>query len=749
MATENPTTGSVFAEYIPNSPILHGHFEMSETQPGHVPNGASPTPTATATATPDATTPAPAPAPAPATVAAPAPTPTPPTSTPAPAPASAPAQEPLAAPAAPPAPPAPTVFDTVPSTSFPPLPHISTDDFERTTDFTSTAPSAPVPSQNVANSGVPTTSFTAVNAPPAVSGPVPTSMPSPAPAPAAATAPAQTFSAPPAVATNAPIQTYSSAPAPTPAPASAPVPAPVPAPQAVSTTAPAPSQAPLSLPPTTYTPVPLSVPPPPPVATSAPPQSPSVTPGGPPPPSMSQYQSTPNVPPSNPPPMQGQPPMQSMGQYNPAYSPQMGQMGYDPGFRPQPAPSDIRPASNTPQPSLLVNPQENHNSNNNPYPSAPPGYIPASAQPFAPSVQSDSSIQSFDQSNNNRQGPAEPSVEESDTMSVMASVQDTIDGSMSQPVGTPDLSTPALMPLSGQVGRQEKVKIQDLLALQGIAPPPPYPIVPIQQARLDQIQTVYLHTYAPAIDRFLETRWFRDKGLSQLLTNAQLMAQYSALIDAFNDPKIDDIAVRGRVESFEASVVWDTMSICRSARNLVRNGSTEPMQEYDLLTTANRFDILEALITDDHLKDNPLRADLARPPPTNLNPLEGQLRTRSLNFWNCIGHFLTLHDNEASSAVEIDETLARCRSLLDEIENRDVLYSMAIGRHLGQRLSDFHPRNRPENSSDERNANTKLIVAQRFIEDESKDKGTTQVVKRLCGMVHRLWELKNLLLPRA
>ncbi|KUL91446.1 hypothetical protein ZTR_01770 [Talaromyces verruculosus] len=589
---------------------------MSETQPGHVPNGASPTPTVTATATPDATTPAPAPAPAPATVAAPAPapTPTPPTSTPAPAPA--PAQEPLAAPVAPPAPPAPTVFDTVPPTSFPPLPHISTDDFERSTDFTSTAPSAPVPSQNVAISGVPTTSFTTVNAPPAVSGPCDEGHP---------------------VCRNC---------------------------------------------------------------------------------------------------------VKSKREC----------LGYDPGFRPQPAPSDIRPASNTPQPSLVVNPQENHNNNNNPYPSAPPGYIPASAQPFAPSVQSDSSIQSFDQSNNNRQGPAQPSVEESDTMSVMASVQDTIDGSMSQPVGTPDLSTPALMPLSGQVGqvgRQEKVKIQDLLALQGIAPPPPYPIVPIQQARLDQIQTVYLHTYAPAIDRFLETRWFRDKGLSQLLTNAQLMAQYSALIDAFNDPKIDDIAVRGRVESFEASVVWDTMSICRSARNLVRNGSTEPMQEYDLLTTANRFDILEALITDDHLKDNPLRADLPRPPPTNLNPLEGQLRTRSLNFWNCIGHFLTLHDNEASSAVEIDETLARCRSLLDEIENRDVLYSMAIGRHLGQRLSDFHPRNRPENSSDERNANTKLIVAQRFIEDESKDKGTTQVVKRLCGMVHRLWELKNLLLPRA
>lgn len=126
-------------------------------------------------------------------------------------------------------------------------------------------------------------------------------------------------------------------------------------------------------------------------------------------------------------------------------------LGYDPGFRPQPGPSDIRPA-HSPQPSLIVNPQENYT--NNTYPSAPPGYIPASAQPFPPSIQSDSSIQSFDQSNGNRQGPAEPSVEGSDTMSIMASVQDTIDTSMSQPVGTPDLSNPGLMPLSGQVGRQ-------------------------------------------------------------------------------------------------------------------------------------------------------------------------------------------------------------------------------------------------------------------------------------------------------
>jgi white-opaque regulator 2 len=133
-------------------------------------------------------------------------------------------------------------------------------------------------------------------------------------------------------------------------------------------------------------------------------------------------------------------------------------LGYDPVFRQQPGPSDIRPAANS-QPALVVNPQENHN----PYPSAPPGYVPASAQPFAPSVQSDSSVQSFDQPGNgngnntntgSRQGPVEPSIEGSDTMSMMASLQDTVDGSLSQPMGTPDLSTPALLPFSGQVSRQ-------------------------------------------------------------------------------------------------------------------------------------------------------------------------------------------------------------------------------------------------------------------------------------------------------
>lgn len=55
----------------------------------------------------------------------------------------------------------------------------------------------------------------------------------------------------------------------------------------------------------------------------------------------------------------------------------------------------------------------------------------------------------------NHQNAVEPSIAESDTMSALASVQDTIDGSISQPAGTPStITTPALMPPSGQVGKQ-------------------------------------------------------------------------------------------------------------------------------------------------------------------------------------------------------------------------------------------------------------------------------------------------------
>lgn len=314
----------------------------------------------------------------------------------------------------------------------------------------------------------------------------------------------------------------------------------------------------------------------------------------------------------------------------------------------------------------------------------------------------------------------------------MASVQNAVEGGL-QPTVNPVNTTASSDPTSFRV---KQVQINDLLALRGIPPPPPHPITAIAPNRLEEIKAVFFATYAPAIDKFFETRWFQEKALAHLLANAQLMAEYSALIEAFNDQNLSDPNVIARLESFEASVVWSSMTLCRHVMN-VSNGSHG--QDYDLLAASKRLDVIESLITGEHLDSNPLAQFPPRETPSNPPSLPDQLMQRSLDFWSAIGHFLTLHDNEASSAKEIDDTLGRCRTLLDTYENRDVIYSIAIARHLGQRWADF-PRSFPQPiTTSEKDSGAKLYVAQKFLEQEAGGKGTTQVIKRLCGMVVRSW----------
>ncbi|PYH99083.1 hypothetical protein BO71DRAFT_247362 [Aspergillus ellipticus CBS 707.79] len=397
-------------------------------------------------------------------------------------------------------------------------------------------------------------------------------------------------------------------------------------------------------------------------------------------------------------------------------------LGYDPVFKQQSTPTAIQPAPN-PHPSLVVNPQDPSTS----YPAAPPGYMPAASQPFAPSESPAPPSERYDY------GTIDPSLDVNNS-SNMASIQHAVEGGLQQTVN-PALTSNSATPPEPANTRVKRVHISDLLSLRGIPPPPPHLITSLPPNRLEEIQAVFLATYAPAIDKFFETRWFQEKALTHLLGNAQLMAEYSALIDAFNDPNLNDPNVLARLESFEASVVWSSITLCRHVMNV--SGGTQP--EYDVLVAAKRLDVIEAMITGEYLDTNPLGQFPVREPAGNPPTLPDQLTQRSLDFWGAIGHFLTLHDNEASSAKEIDDTLAQCRLLLDTFENRDVTYSIAIARHLGQRWADF-PRSFPQPiPTNEKDSGAKLYVAQKFLEQEAGGKGTTQVIKRICGMVVRSW----------
>lgn len=246
---------------------------------------------------------------------------------------------------------------------------------------------------------------------------------------------------------------------------------------------------------------------------------------------------------------------------------------------------------------------------------------------------------------------------------------------------------------------------------------------------------MFLATYAPAIDKLLEVRWYSEKALPTLMADAQLMADYSALINAFNDWNLNDGNTVARLESFEASIIWRSMILCRQVQN-TENGQYD--SDWNLIAANARLSAIEALLSWNHLERNELsraQGTQAASPP---NPPD-QFMQRQLDFWSELGEFLTLHDNEASSAKQIDDTLGRCRQLLDTYENRDIIYSIAITRHLGQRWADF-PNSLPNvGTTSEKEAGTKLFVAQKFIEEEAEGKGTTQIYKRICCMAVRSW----------
>lgn len=287
--------------------------------------------------------------------------------------------------------------------------------------------------------------------------------------------------------------------------------------------------------------------------------------------------------------------------------------------------------------------------------------------------------------------------------------------------------------------------MDDLLAIGGVPPPPLAPPAPIMPSTYDEIKSVYSSMYAPAIDKFLETRWFQLRGLSHLLHDARLCEQFATLISRFS---IDSSAPNyyhpnAATQSLEATVIWATMGLCRLVANTPNptNGQVNYLEVNDgVHDAARRLEIFEHLVSGQYLDvEAPTSTETTR----NGTVFDDQLKFREREFWRLMHTFLTIRDDEASSAKEIDDTLGSCRNLLDSRENRDVIYSIAIARHVGQRMAEFPDNLQQPASNDEQDARAKLYVAKKFIEDEATGKGTTQVIQRLCGIAMRSWTIRR------
>ena len=230
------------------------------------------------------------------------------------------------------------------------------------------------------------------------------------------------------------------------------------------------------------------------------------------------------------------------------------------------------------------------------------------------------------------------------------------------------------------------------------------------------------------------------------MQNNRLCDQFSTLIHRYSFTPTDPnyYNVLAVTHSLEATVVWAMMGMCRqvaSAPNST-NGQVDELEVKDgVQDAAKRLELFESLVTGDYLDSQSAPPQLDT--ESNGTAFNNQLKSRENDFWRLVHTFLTIRDDEASAAKEIDDTLTSCRGLLDSKENRDVIYSVMIARHIGARMAEFPDNLEQPATNDEEESKNRLFVAKKFIEEESMGKGTNQVVQRLCGMAARSWQMRR------
>lgn len=420
-------------------------------------------------------------------------------------------------------------------------------------------------------------------------------------------------------------------------------------------------------------------------------------------------------------------------------------LGYDPIFKQQPGPAQIQPApsaaphqnsipASAPPTSLPYQVPQGY------APAVSAGYVsgitPAATFPNAPHVTSaiDPQLASTDSAMHpqppyNGAQAANPALRGIGSASPFSSTT-------SDAVGAPIKAKP--------------VQVKDLFHIGGHEPPtiPPRP-TPIDSAMEEEIGDIFSKDYAAGLDAILETKWFSTNGLGLILETQALYEEFAFFVNTVN---LHTSSMYDRMVTIfgqEARLIWHMLALCKrdiprssgDAPNPVpTNGTTPANAEADdlaLMEVRARFDILEALLTNHVLETNPVRQ---LPYPAEIV----QARKGELEFWEQLGNFVVYEDNDAAPPGEVEHALGVMRQVLQQIEVRDVLYSIAIARRFGARFPGF-PKSVPQHVIDNRTPEddlSKLEIAMRFLVHESRV-SQQQVVARIADMAQLSWKVSR------
>ena len=286
--------------------------------------------------------------------------------------------------------------------------------------------------------------------------------------------------------------------------------------------------------------------------------------------------------------------------------------------------------------------------------------------------------------------------------------------------------------------------MDNLCSLNDIPPPASLPEREISLSARNQTKDYYLRYCGPGLDRLFETWWYTSRGVDWLLTDPELsglcmqaMAARKKATQPVTDGRMTEVTSYpggSSSPSLEAYVIWQ---LALMPRSIAQDGRKVDTLVQELLP---RIDTIEYLLTGQDWED----ALVPTSPKASETRTEEETRIfNQRSFWHNLGRFASLQNGpmDAFTHERVQEALVAMRSILGMLENRDVLYSIAIARSVnGQaRYQDphgFHPNLDPEEEAN------KLRIAQDFVKTEER-RGTNQVIQRICSMAIRSWSLET------
>lgn len=257
-----------------------------------------------------------------------------------------------------------------------------------------------------------------------------------------------------------------------------------------------------------------------------------------------------------------------------------------------------------------------------------------------------------------------------------------------------------------------QVDISDLFSLNGKNPPH---LLSGYSASIDdhewaEIQSVYEKEYEKGIDSLLDTAWFTTSLLGYLRSDEHVCQLFHAYVQKMKTSESQRYEAMEMLPSIEARVIWGVMALCRKAAT--GNGA---MADAQAVEAAKRLDVLQALLTGHTLSSNPCSHE----PPSPSS--DHDAREHALSFWSLLGTFVSTAPTPANNVALINvlDSFSANR-FLGQRESFDVLYSIAVARHLGPRTQGFPEEPMTATNGDRDDPRTRLWVAKEFIEVESK-----------------------------